>query len=55
MSTTPVRKKCMDPNKTKHLLLIKTNTNIYSQEIVASPDTKAKGPEQNNDEVRKKK
>ncbi len=44
----------MDPNKTKHLLLIKTNTNIYFQDIVAYPDPKAKGPEQSN-EVRKKK
>jgi hypothetical protein len=43
----------MNPNKTKHLLLIKTNTNIYFQDTVASPDPKAKGSEQSN-EVRKK-
>ncbi len=43
----------MNPNKTKHLLLIMTNTNIYFQDTVASPDPKAKGREQSN-EVRKK-
>ena len=43
----------MNPNKTKHLLLIKTNTNIYFQDTVASPDHKAKGPEQSI-EVRNK-
>jgi hypothetical protein len=44
----------MDPNKTKHLLLIKTYTNIYFQHTVGSPDPPtATGPEQNN-EVRKK-
>jgi hypothetical protein len=42
----------MDPNKIRHLLLIKTNTN-YFQDTVRSPDPKAKGPEQSN-EVRKK-
>jgi len=44
----------MDPNNTKHLLLIKTYTNIYFQHTVRSPDPPtATGPEQNN-EVRKK-